>query len=267
MAHELKQEMAICFSILEMNYLELSCTRTSLYEHLGPEIQSRLFYKHKNSMLVPLNKLITERLVMEKEVKNNKPGKNPSGLLLTELGRDFLLRNSIVSYQSGDLILSDQASNATCVIHSMAKIIIKALYWHTELHGLQWWRIEMSELISSMLQILSMDQIRGAGISPLQLNMEEVMLTVGGNGETVSIQLQVAEVDVNDVHDIMGLDRKFIVGIDWEELGNHALAVLDMDEDSIVCVNSWGNEAPVVRLTRTRDDLVMWRVRVLILAE
>ena len=84
---------------------------------------------------------------------------------------------------------------------------------------------------------------------------------------TVSILLKVAEVNVNNVHDMMGLDRKFIVGIDREEIGNPALAVLDMDEDTITCVNSWGMEAPVVKLTRTRDDLVMWRVRVFILAE
>ena len=55
--------------------------------------------------------------------------------------------------------------------------------------------------------------------------------------------------------------------MDWKGLGNHALAVLSMDEDTITCVNSWGGEAPVIQLTRTRDDLAMWRVRVLILAE
>ena len=104
-------------------------------------------------------------------------------------------------------------------------------------------------------------------MSPMQLDMKEIKLTMGGDGETVSILLQVAEVDVKTVDDLMGIDRKFIVGIDWEQLGNHALAVLDMDEENITCLNSWGMEAPVVKVNRTREDLVMWRVRTFILDE
>ena len=73
----------------------------------------------------------------------------------------------------------------------MAKAIIKSLYFHANFHKIEWWRIKYTEIISSMIQVMNMDQIRGGGMNPLQMNMVELKLTVGKDSETIGLQLQV----------------------------------------------------------------------------
>ena len=261
--------MAALFTIMEMQVLELECTRGSVFEYLGPDVQD-LFGKNQHSFNKVVTRLIDQGLVEEVvEMDSSRPGKNPSGLVIAELGRNKLIRNSIVKYNTGEILISDQGNNATCVVHSMAKVIIKSLYWHANFHEIEWWRIEFMEIISSMIQVMNMDQIRGGGMSPLQMNMKELKLTVGEDSETIGLQLQVKEVSIHDQEDETGLDRKWIIGVQVGELGYHAMAVhtIDREDATITCVNSWGMEAPVVVLSMKRPDLVMWRLTVLVIAE
>ena len=75
---------------MEMNWVELDCTRSSLKEHIGPVILSKL--SQKKALLDAINICIDEILVMETVLKTDNPGKYPAALYLTELGRNFLMR-------------------------------------------------------------------------------------------------------------------------------------------------------------------------------
>ena len=59
------------------------------------------------------------------------------------------------------------------------------------------------------------------------------------------------------------------MGVQDRVLGYHVMAVqtLDREQDTITCSNSWGSCAPVVGIRMERPDLVIWRVKVLVIAE
>ena len=110
-------------------------------------------------------------------------------MILTKLVRNLLIQISIVNItREGEVIFLDQFTNATCVLHAVSKIVKTSIDWHSDFHQIEW-NINLEDVIKSLMQEITMDQVRSRGINPMELGDKDIIITVGKNGETISINI------------------------------------------------------------------------------
>ena len=189
-------------------------------------------------------------------------------LNLTMAGHRTVRKKGIERTETGDYILSDQGSWNTCVLHSIAKVIV--FQKDDVLREPDF--INLTDILLILGQHVSADTIN-QGMWPLGLHGKVLNFPAEADVDApqqnmFTIALDITEVNCDDIG--VGIEgaMQFIAvvkacdidGVEEEVDELHALHVVEVQEERLLMANSWGTQLQRVEVAKEKIQNI-FRVR------